>query len=431
MKVYLETYGCQMNEYDSKMIRAMLAEAGHAATRDPSTADAVIVNTCAVRERAERRVIGRLRHLRGLMRPNAVLGVIGCVAQRLGDELTRIVPGIDFVVGTDRYADLPRALETASAGSRLVATTPDATERYEPRPLATEAALCEFVSVMRGCDNYCSYCIVPYVRGRERSRPAERVVEEVRRLVELGARDVTLVGQNVNSYSDGVVDFAKLLRLVNDVPGLARLRFTTSHPKDLTDAIIDAVAELPQVCEHIHLPVQSGSNAVLAAMNRGYTREAYVDLVRRIRERVPGVALTTDIIVGFPGETDEHFEETLSLLKEVRFDSAFMFRYSVREGTSAARLTDDVPEETKIARLTRTIDLQKRITAELNRALVGTTLEVLVEGPSEKDPARLFGRTRTGKAVVFTGPSVLQSKLVQVRIVDASAWTLHGELEHG
>jgi tRNA-2-methylthio-N6-dimethylallyladenosine synthase len=426
MRVYIETYGCQMNEYDSRLIASILASEGHREALDLATADLVIVNTCSVRERAETRVLGRLRHLRGLMREDATLGVVGCVAQRMGETLFREVPGLGFVVGTDQYRRLPEIVASAASGRSAVAVGESSAESYDGRPGPDTASLSEFVSAMRGCDNYCSYCIVPYVRGRERSRAISSIVDEVESLVELGTREVTLVGQNVNSYDDGGRGFADLLAAVNGVEGLLRIRFATSHPKDLSDDVIGAVASLERVCEHIHLPVQSGSSEILAAMNRSYTRGQYLALVERIRSGVPGVALTTDVIVGFPGETDERFRETVSLMEQVRFDSAFMFRYSVRKGTRASELDDDVPEAVKIERLESIIEVQKRVTTELNESLIGSTVEVLVEGPSEKNADVLFGRSRTGKAVVFPGDASLAGRMAVVEITGASAWTLHG-----
>jgi tRNA-2-methylthio-N6-dimethylallyladenosine synthase len=281
---------------------------------------------------------------------------------------------------------------------------------------------------MRGCDNFCSYCVVPYVRGRERSRPAEAILAEVEAMVRLGTREVALIGQNVNSYRDRALGFSDLLRRVDGVPGLRRIRFATSHPKDLSDELIETIASTERVCEHIHLPVQSGSDAVLRAMNRSYTRGEYVDLVRRIRAAVPAAALTTDVIVGFPGETEEDHRLTLSLLEEIRFDSAFMFRYSVREGTRAASLADDVPERTKIRRLEEVISLEKAIALERNTALVGRAAEVLVEGGSARDASLLFGRTRTGKATVFEGPRALTGEIARVEVRSATAWTLHGDV---
>jgi tRNA-2-methylthio-N6-dimethylallyladenosine synthase len=426
MKVYIETYGCQMNEYDSRVIASILANGGHGMAHDARTADVVMVNTCSVRERAEARVLGRLRHLRGLMKKEAVLGIAGCVAQRLGDRLLREVPGLSFVVGTEQYWKLPDIIESASAGRIVVAVDAGTGESYDDRPGPDEASLCEFVSVMRGCNNHCSYCIVPYVRGRERSRPTSSIVDEVAKLVALGAREVTLIGQNVNSFSDEGRGFADLLDAVAGVAGLQRIRFATSHPKDLSIEIIDAVGSIDKICEHIHLPVQSGSTEVLGTMNRSYTREQYVALTQRIREGIPGVALTTDIIVGFPGETDAQFHETVSLMNEMRFDSAFMFRYSVREGTRAAELADDVPEEVKVARLQTIIGLQQRVTSEMNAGLVGSSAEVLVEGPSRKNEELLFGRSRTGKVVVFPGDGGLAGRVVRVEIASASTWALHG-----
>jgi len=420
-----------MNVYDSRLIESLLTGRGHTPCAGPDAADVVIVNTCSVRERAETRVLGRLKHLRGLMPPGAVLGVVGCVAQRRGDELMREVPGLGFVVGTDGYLRLPDVVEEACAGRGSVDVRRDAQESYDGRPAPARAGLREFVSVMRGCDNFCTYCVVPYVRGRERSRPLASILREVSALVRLGARDITLIGQNVNSYRDGEVSFADLLRAVAETDGLSRLRFATSHPKDLSDDLIEAVASTGEVCEHIHLPVQSGSDAVLRAMNRRYTREQYLRLVERIRSRIPGAALTTDIIVGFPGETDAQFRETVSLMEEVRFDSAFMFRYSVRKGTRAADMSDDVPEEGKLERLEHIIALQQRITSELNLNLVGSECEVLVEGPSAKNRELLFGRTRTAKAVVFPGDPSLAGDVVRVRVETASAWTLHGSLTGG
>lgn len=428
MRIYIETYGCQMNEYDSKMVRAMLAASGHTFVDGPGDADAVIVNTCAVRERAERRVLGRLSHLRGLMPERAALGVIGCVAQRLGAGLARGGPRVDFVVGTDRYDRLPDAVAAAWDGVTTVETGADPKQRYEERPRPKGAAISEFVSVMRGCDNFCSYCIVPHVRGRERSRPAESVLAEIEALVGLGTREVTLIGQNVNSYHDGELGFGDLLERADRVPGLARIRFATSHPKDLSPGLIETVAAAEHVCEHVHLPVQSGADRILGAMNRSYTRGEYLDLVASIRGAIPDASLTTDVIVGFPGETDADFRETLSLMTQVRFDSAFMFRYSVREGTAAAELPDDVPEETKIERLEEVITLEKAVAEEKNASLEGVTVEVLVEGPSERDPSVLFGRTRGGKATVFEGSPDLVGTLARVTVASSTAWTLRGSL---
>ena len=425
MKFYVETYGCQMNEYDSRLIGERLAAEGHVPVAEPGDADAVIVNTCSVRERAETRVLGRLRHLRGLAPADSVIAVVGCVAQRLGRELLETTP-VDLVVGTDAYRRLPELL-VAARETRRVCTPVEATESYDDRPSPSGAGVTEFVAVMRGCNNYCSYCIVPYVRGHERSRPAASVVEEISKLVDLGTKDVTLLGQNVNSYRDGDVGFPELLRRVSAVRGLERLRFATSHPKDLSEELIETMATTTTVCEHLHLPVQSGSDRILTAMGRSYDRAHYLRLIDRVRKSIPGIALTTDIMVGFPGETRDDFEQTTSLMRSVGFDSAFMFRYSVRSGTAAARLEDDVPEEEKIERLTSIIDLQKEMTTRINEELVGRTVEALTEGPSQRDPEVLFGRTRTNKGVVFTGPAD-PGELADVRILETSAWTLRGTM---
>ena len=427
MRVYVETYGCQMNEYDSRMIRSMLVADGHTLVSEPEAADAVLVNTCTVRERAEGRALGRLRHLRGLMRPDAVLGVVGCVAQQMGKGLLRRVEGLQLVIGTDQYSVLPTALRRARSRVTRVATETVPGQSYDDRPAPLAASVCDFVAVMRGCDNFCSYCVVPHVRGRERSRRLSSVIAEVEALTRLGARDVTLIGQNVNSYRDGDTDFPALLESADALVGIDRIRFATSHPRDLSDRLIAAIAELPSVCEHVHLPVQSGSDRVLRAMNRSYTRAQYVRLVGRIRESVPGVAMTTDLIVGFPGENERDFEETLSLMREIEFDSAFMFHYSVRSGTAASQLADDVPRSTKLDRLERVIDAQKQISARRNERLVGRTVEILVEGPSARSAATVFGRTRSGRTVVAPGPPDLTGEFLQVRVTAASAWTLRGE----
>jgi len=426
VKVYIETYGCQMNEYDSHVVGERLERAGHVLVREPDCADAVVVNTCSVRERAEMRVLGRLRHLRGLIPSGCVLAVIGCVAQRLRKELLSLTP-VDLVVGTDGYERLPELLEAAAETGGTVWTPVDGEESYDDRPAPGSASTTEFVAVMRGCNNYCTYCIVPYVRGRERSRPEASILSEVEALVEHGARDVTLLGQNVNSYRSGERGFPELLRRVGATPGLRRLRFATSHPKDLSGDLIDAVASIGTACEHIHLPVQSGSDAVLEAMGRSYDRRRYLDLVKSVRERMPTAAITTDVIVGFPGESELDYEATVSLMRSVRFDSAFMFRYSTRRGTAAASLDDDVTDPVKIERLQRIIELQKSITWEINEQLVGDELEVLCEGPSHRDPGVLFGRTRTNKGVVFDG-SAAPGDLVRVRVTEASAWTLRGTM---
>ncbi|NOZ57623.1 MAG: tRNA (N6-isopentenyl adenosine(37)-C2)-methylthiotransferase MiaB [Calditrichaeota bacterium] len=422
---YIKTYGCQMNKYDSELVAGLLRQHGVAA---PEDADVILVNTCAVREHAEQRVLGHLTQLRLHKQadPARKIGVLGCMAERMGDDLIARRPFVDFVLGPDGYRKLP-ALLGFDEQPEWEENAEDRLETYTDIFPAHTEGVAAWIAVMRGCNNFCSYCIVPYVRGRERSRPAADVVKEVRRLAEQGYLEVTLLGQNVNSYWDGEHDFSDLLKMVASVDGIVRVRFATSHPKDLSDKLIDTIASEPKVCNHVHLPVQSGSSRILRLMNRKYTREQYLERVERIRQAIPDVALTTDVIVGFPGETEEDFEQTRSLLEQVEYDGAFVFHYSVRPGTAAARLPDSVPREEKIARLEELNRLQKKISLKKNRALVGRVEEVLVEGPNRKRPGQYIGRTETNKIVVFS-PTRKESRqgLVRLRIVDASAHTLFG-----
>ncbi len=431
---YIKTYGCQMNKYDSELVAGLLQQHGLRPAAAPEDADVILVNTCAVREHAEQRVLGHLTQLRLHKQadPARKIGVLGCMAERMGDELVAKRPFVDFVLGPASYRKLP-ALLGLDEQPEWEETAEDRLETYTDIFPAHTEGVAAWIAVMRGCNNFCSYCIVPYVRGRERSRPAADVVREVQRLVEQGYLEVTLLGQNVNSYWDGKHDFSDLLRMVASVEGLARIRFATSHPKDLSDKLIDTIAGDPKICKHVHLPVQSGSSRILRLMNRKYTREQYLDRVQRIRQAIPDVALTTDIIVGFPGETEEDFGQTRSLLEEVEYDGAFVFHYSVRPGTAAARLPDDVPREEKIARLEELNRLQKKISLKKNRALVGRVEAVLVEGPNRKRPGQYIGRTETNKIVVFR-PTREASRqgIVKLKIVDASAHTLFGrELDAG
>ena len=427
-KFYIKTYGCQMNKYDSELVAGLLQQHGLEPVAAPEDADVILVNTCAVRDHAEQRVLGHLTQLRLHKQadPSRKIGVLGCMAERMGQDLIAKRPFVDFVLGPDGYRKLP-ALLGLDERAEWEKDGQDRLETYTDIFPAHTEGVAAWIAVMRGCNNFCSYCIVPYVRGRERSRPAADVVSEVRRLAEQGYLEVTLLGQNVNSYWDGEHDFSDLLRLVAGVEGIARIRFATSHPKDLSDKLIDTIASEPKVCNHVHLPVQSGSSRILRLMNRKYTREQYLERVRRIRQAIPDVALTTDIIVGFPGETEEDFEQTRSLLEEVEYDGAFVFHYSVRPGTAAARLPDNVPHEEKIARLEELNRLQKKISLKKNRALVGRIEEVLVEGPNRKRPGQYIGRTETNKIVVFR-PGREESKrgIVKLLITDASAHTLFG-----
>jgi len=399
-RVYIETYGCQMNVADTELMLGVLAREGFARTETPDDADVMLVNTCAVRDHAEQRVIGRVGELQRHKRPGDVLGVVGCMAQRLGPALLAQVPRVDLVVGPDAYRNLPDLIRAASAGERSSDTEFRSWEHYEDVPPVREPGPAAFVTVQRGCDYRCTFCIVPTTRGPERSRTLPDVVREVESLAALGTCEVTLLGQTVNSWNDGSHDFGDLLRAVGAVDGIRRLRFTSPYPTDFTDRVIAAMAETPAVCEHVHLPVQSGSNAVLRRMLRRYTREAYLDVMGRLRAAMPAITFSTDIIVGFPGETDAQFEETLSLVEEAGFDDAYTFRYSVREGTPAVRIPGHVPEAVAAERLARLIEVVRTQTRQRNARRVGTVHEVLVERRARRGDM-LLGRTRGNHLVLL------------------------------
>ncbi|MCL6581801.1 MAG: tRNA (N6-isopentenyl adenosine(37)-C2)-methylthiotransferase MiaB, partial [Firmicutes bacterium] len=420
---HIVTYGCQMNVHDSEVMAGLLEAQGYFPAPSLEEADVIVLNTCCVRETAEERVLGRLAELGRLTRrnPNLIVVLAGCLGQQEGtvERLRRRSAQVDVIMGTHNLHRLPDLVEEARRtrdlreGGPLVEVWPDGPpetrELREGLPTRRNRGVRAWVTIMYGCDNFCAYCIVPYVRGRERSRLPEDIVREVEDLAAQGYREVVLLGQNVNSYGKDLEpgpgrSFAALLRRLDRVPGLARLRYTTSHPKDFTDDIIAAVSESEHVCENFHLPAQAGSDRILHLMNRGYTRKQYLDLLDHIRRRVPEAAITTDLIVGFPGETDEDFRDTLALVREARFASAFMFAYSPRRGTPAAALPDQVPHEVKLARLHRLIEIQNEVSLEQNRAEVGRVLSVLVEGPAEKDPGRSAGRTRTNKLVLLKAP---------------------------
>ena len=407
-KLYIETYGCQMNVADSEVIASVMKMAGYDTAPSAEEADAIFLNTCSVRDNAEQKILNRLEALRALRkkRPHLIVGVVGCMAERVKDELIER-HGVNLVAGPDAYLSLPDLMAAAEAGEKAINVELSTTETYRdvvPRHIGA-ARISGFVSIMRGCNNFCTYCIVPYTRGRERSRDVESILREARDLREHGFREVTLLGQNVNSYrftrEDGtVITFPDLLRTVaRAVPDL-RVRFTTSHPKDMSDETLHVIAEEPNVCRHIHLPVQSGSSRILKLMNRKYDREWYLERVAAIRRIIPDCGLSTDIFCGFPGETEEDHRLSLSLMEECRYDSAFMFKYSERPGTYASRhLPDDVPEEVKIRRLNEIIALQNRLSAEANARCVGRTYEVLVEGVSKRSREQLFGRTEQNRVV--------------------------------
>jgi tRNA-2-methylthio-N6-dimethylallyladenosine synthase len=430
---HIVTYGCQMNDNDSEIMAGILESAGFQYCPEAEKADIVIINTCVVREGAEERALGRLTNLAATKRQSQkILVVGGCMAQKEGQELLEKLPFVDLVVGTrDHFRIHDLVQKVLERKEPLVAVDEiDRTEFPSELPVKRASSVRGLVTVMYGCNNFCTFCIVPHTRGREVSRPVADVVREVQKLVEEGYPEVILLGQNVNSYYDKAsrCDFADLLARVNEVQGLKRIRFVTSHPKDCSPRLIDALASLEKVCESIHLPVQAGSNRVLRRMKRFYTREHYLDLLAQIREKIPHVAITTDVIVGFPDETESDFEETYDLLEKARWDSAFMFMYSPRPGTKAAEWPDSIPLEEKRRRLQLCIARQEQISLEINQRLVGTVQEVLVESVSKKSDRQLMGRTRTDKAVVFDGDRSLIGEEVPVRITEAFSHTLRGVL---
>ncbi len=435
LRFYVQTFGCQMNDHDSGVLARLLEEAGHLEVARPDEADLIVVNTCAIREKAEQKLFSQLGRYRLLKdrRPDLTIAVGGCVAQDAGCRLFRRAPYVDLVFGTHALQDVPDLVARVRRTGRRIAATP---EEQDPERLEAfyahhrARAVTAYVTVMQGCDNYCAYCIVPYVRGRELSRPADEVVAEVERLVAQGVAEVTLLGQNVNSYGlkpRGETDFPALVRRLARIPGLLRIRFTTSHPKDLSDDLIRCFGEVPALMPHIHLPLQSGSDRVLEAMRRRYTVARYLSLVERLRQARPEIAITSDMIVGFPGETEEDFRATLEVMERVRFDGLFSFKFSPRPGTLAARLPEPVPEPVKEERLARLQALQQAHTLERNQALVGTVRPVLVEGPSKAGGGQVSGRTPENKIVNFPGDPAWVGREVDVRITAAAVNSLRGE----
>ena len=421
-RIYIETYGCQMNVSDSELMFGVLGRAGYVRTDDPAEADVLLVNTCAVRDHAEQRVLGRMGELKRYKRPGNVLGVVGCMAQRLGPKLLERVPQVDLVIGPDGYRGLPELIAQAQSGTRAADVEFKGWEHYEDVPPVRANPISAFVTVQRGCDYRCTFCIVPMTRGPERSRKLADVVGEVARLAAAGTTEVTLLGQTVNSYHDGEHDFADLLRVVGTEPGIRRLRFTSPYPTDFTPRVLAAMAETPAVCEHVHLPVQSGSSRTLKRMLRRYDRERYLEVVAALRDALPGIALSTDIIVGFPGETEEEFQETLSLVEVAAFDDAYTFKYSVRDGTPAVRIKDHVSEELKTERIGRLIEVVRRVARRKNVGLVGTTHEVLVEGHAKRGEL-LQARTRTNKIALLDGPAEWIGTYRQVRFTGTTGST--------
>ncbi|MDD2736449.1 MAG: tRNA (N6-isopentenyl adenosine(37)-C2)-methylthiotransferase MiaB [Desulfuromonadaceae bacterium] len=431
--LYIETFGCQMNVNDSERIVTMLADLGYAATNDPASSDMILLNTCSVRGGAEEKVYRRLANLRIYKRDGKkqIIAVGGCVAQQEGEELLRKLPYLDLVIGTHNLHLLPDMVRCAERGERRSETAfIDNDQRVDLFPsIKGESRLSRFVTVMQGCDNFCSYCIVPFVRGREISRRSEDILIEVRQLADDGVREVILLGQNVNSYglkTEHEPTFPELIRQVAEVSGIDRIRFTTSHPKDMSDALIGCFADVPKLSGQIHLPAQSGSDAVLKLMGRGYSRNSYLDKVRKLKALRPDIVFTGDIIVGFPGETDADFEQTLSLMEEVRYIDLFSFVYSPRPGTKAADLSDDLPRSVKMTRLDRLMELQRRHTREISQTYIGSVMSVLVEGEG-KLTGQVSGKANIGRIVNFSGDNSLIGSFVDVTIIKAYPNSFLGE----
>lgn len=432
-KLYIETYGCQMNVADSEVVAAVLQTVGYDIADTVDDADAILLNTCSIRDNAEQKIISRLQSLRAMRRKQGrlIIGVIGCMAERLRDDLIAN-HGVDIVAGPDAYLDLPNLFASAEAGHKAINVELSTTETYREVVPARIGGnrVSGYVSIMRGCNNFCSYCIVPYTRGRERSREVGSILREVADLNAKDYKEVILLGQNVNSYrytddNGDTITFDRLLDIVADAVPHMRIRFTTSHPKDMTDATIETIARHANICRHIHLPVQSGSDKVLKAMNRKYTRQWYLDRVAAIRRIMPDCGISTDMFTGFHDESEEDFQQTLSLMREVGFDSAFMFKYSERPGTLAARaMPDNIPEEVKIERLNRMIALQNELSAESNRRDIGRTFEVLVEGVSKRSADQFVGRTSQNKTAVFPRGNYRTGDLVKVTVTGATSATL-------
>ncbi|MGR3293653.1 MAG: tRNA (N6-isopentenyl adenosine(37)-C2)-methylthiotransferase MiaB [Candidatus Scalindua sp.] len=441
LKVYIKTFGCQMNKLDTELSIGSLAKKGYSFAEDEKDADVILLNTCSVRDKAEHKVYSQLGSLRDQKEknPELILGVLGCMAQNEGDKIFKRMPHVNLVCGTRMFSKLPELLEEISGSNkRILAIDEDGEVNFDRMVTQRKNRYNAFVSIMRGCDNYCSYCIVPYVRGQEFSRPVTDIVDEVKNLADDKCKEITLLGQNVNSYGKGLngnVTLATLLRELDQIVGIERIRFLTSHPKDMTKEILEAVGELPKVCEYLHMPAQSGSDRILKKMRRQYTSGYYRELVEMAKSIVPGIKIASDFIVGFPGETEEDFEDTVRLLNDVRCQNSFIFKYSPRTGTAAIELVDDVIEETKKSRNHVLLELQKKISTEENRKMHGKSVEVLVEGESRTNADRLIGRTRQNQIVVFSLPeginqadvfSTMPGKLINLEIVDSTDLTLFG-----
>lgn len=435
-KYSISTFGCQMNENDSERLAGMLYEMGYIETEKSTESDLIIFNTCCVRENAELKVYGHLGALKKLKknRPDLIIALCGCMMQQpeVVEHVKKTYRHVDIIFGTHNLYKFPELLYSSiQSGQNITEIWESTGSIAEGMPIERKDGVKAWVTIMYGCDNFCSYCIVPYVRGRERSRQPDDIINEVAMLGRQGYKEITLLGQNVNSYGkdlSGDNSFAKLLHKLDKVDGIERIRFMTSHPKDLSDELIYAMRDCDKVCEHLHLPVQAGSTRILNEMNRRYSKEQYLELISKVRENIPGVSLTTDIIVGFPGETDEDFEHTLDVIKEAKFDSAYTFLYSRRTGTPAANNPNQISDEVKKIRFERLLDIQNSISKELNDSLLGSEVEVLVEGLSKTSETTYTGRTRTNKIVNFTGNENLIGKLVKIRINKVQTWSLEGQL---
>lgn len=432
-KVKMLTYGCQMNFSDAERMTGELARIGYEETEDMNEADLIMINTCAVRETAEDKVYGKIGEIKGLKRqnPNLILGITGCMAQKEGEKLIKRAPHIDFVLGTNKIQQVVatvQALENEEA-RHIVDTAINEAEMPEDMAINRKTALSAWIPIMYGCNNFCTYCIVPYVRGRERSRLPEDIIAEIKEVVAQGFKEVTLLGQNVNSYGKDhkKATFADLLAMVDDIEGIERVRYMTSHPKDLSDEVIEVIKNSKHICTHFHLPVQYGSDNMLKRMNRVYTVAKYKETVRKIREAIPDCSLTTDLIVGFPGETEEDFQQLMEFIAEIRYDAAYTFIYSKRSGTPAAEMPDQIDDECKHQRLNRLMELQNKISLEINQSLEGKIMEVMVEGPSQNNEAVWSGRTSSNKLVLWNHGKEKIGDLINVRITQPQTWVLKGE----
>ncbi|NBI07937.1 tRNA (N6-isopentenyl adenosine(37)-C2)-methylthiotransferase MiaB [Senegalia massiliensis] len=435
-KYLVVTWGCQMNEHDSEKIEGILESLGYISTSDKEEADLIIYNTCLVRENAELKVYGNLGELKRIKRenPNLIIAVCGCMMQK--EDVRKVIKEkyshVDIIFGTHNIHKLPELIEDHDQKmNMLVDVWNDSKEIIEDLPTKRKYDFKAFINIMYGCNNFCTYCIVPYTRGREKSREPKDILKEAKRLSEQGYKEITLLGQNVNSYGKNLeekVSFAELLYMLNDVEGIERIRFMTSHPKDLSEDLIDEMTNCDKVCNHLHLPFQSGSDRILKKMNRKYTKRQYLTLVDKIRKAIPDIAITTDIIVGFPGETEEDFEDTIEVVKHSKFDSAFTFLYSIREGTPAAKDKDQIPDDIKHTRFNRLLEVLKEISLERNKNLIGKEVKVLVEEISKNDSTKLSGRTDTNKLIHFEGNESLIGSIVNVKVNTAKTWTLEGEI---